>query len=29
MRPFGQLVQDAEAMKNFGQTMTLWDFHTR
>jgi selenium-binding protein 1 len=29
MRPFGDLVQDAGAMKNFGQTMTLWDFHTR
>jgi len=29
MRPFGELVQDAAAMKNFGQTMTLWDFHTR
>jgi methanethiol oxidase len=29
MRPFGELVQDAGAMKNFGQTMTLWDFHTR
>jgi len=29
LRPFGELVQDADAMKNFGQTMTLWDFHTR
>ncbi|MBI1175884.1 selenium-binding protein [bacterium] len=29
MRPFGELVQDAEAMKQFGQTMTLWNFHTR
>jgi selenium-binding protein 1 len=29
MRPFGEPVQDAGAMKNFGQTMTLWDFHTR
>lgn len=29
MRPFGELVQDAEAMKHFGQTMTLWNFHTR
>lgn len=29
MRPFGELVQDPEAMKNFGQTMTLWNFHTR
>jgi selenium-binding protein 1 len=29
MRPFGELTQDAEAMKHFGQTMTLWNFHTR
>jgi len=29
MRPLGELLQDAVAMKNFGQTMTLWDFHTR
>ena len=29
MRPFGELVQDAEAMKNFGQTMVLWNLHTR
>lgn len=29
MRPFGELVQDGEAMKNFGQTMVLWNFHTR
>ena len=29
MRPFGELVKDAEAMKQFGGTMTLWDFHTR
>lgn len=29
MRPFGELVQDAGAMKNFGQSVTLWDFHTR
>ncbi len=29
MRPFAELVQDGEAMKNFGQTMTLWDFHAR
>ncbi|HUF63523.1 MAG TPA: selenium-binding protein SBP56-related protein [Verrucomicrobiales bacterium] len=29
MRPFGELTQDAEAMKNFGQSMTLWDFHAR
>jgi selenium-binding protein 1 len=29
MRPFSELVQDASAMKNFGQTLTLWDFHAR
>jgi methanethiol oxidase len=29
MRPFGDLVQDSEAMKQFGQTMVLWNFHTR
>lgn len=29
MRPFGELAQDPEAMKHFGQTMTLWNFHTR
>lgn len=29
MRPFGELVQDSEAMKNFGQTMAIWDFHAR
>jgi len=29
LRPLGELLQDAGAMKNFGQTMTLWDFHTR
>ncbi len=29
MRPLGELMQDAEAMKNFGQTMVLWNFHTR
>ena len=29
MRPFGELVKDAEAMKKFGQTMVLWDFHAR
>jgi len=29
MRPFGELAKDAEAMKNVGQTMTLWNFHTR
>lgn len=29
MREFGQLVADAEAMKHFGATMVMWDFHTR
>lgn len=29
MRPFGELVQDGEAMKNFGGTMVLWNLHTR
>jgi selenium-binding protein 1 len=29
MRDFGELVADAEAMKHFGQTMVLWDFHAR
>jgi len=29
MRPFGELVQDAEALKRVGNTMTIWDFHTR
>jgi methanethiol oxidase len=29
MRNFGDLVKDAEAMKQFGGTMVLWDFHTR
>jgi methanethiol oxidase len=29
MRDFGDLVKDSEAMKHFGQTMVLWDFHTR
>lgn len=29
MRDFGQLAQDAEAMKHVGQTMVLWDLHTR
>lgn len=29
MRPFGELVQDPEAMKQMGQTMVLWNFHTR
>ncbi len=29
MRPLGELLQDPEAMKNFGNTMLLWDFHAR
>ncbi|MEJ2374308.1 MAG: selenium-binding protein SBP56-related protein [Pseudolabrys sp.] len=29
MRPFGEVVKDPEAMKKFGQTMVLWDFHAR
>jgi selenium-binding protein 1 len=29
MRDFGQLVADAEAMKHFGNTMVVWDFHAR
>jgi methanethiol oxidase len=29
MRGFGDLVKDAEAMKQFGGSMVLWDFHTR
>jgi len=29
MRPFGELVKDPEALKNVGQTMVLWNFHTR
>ena len=28
-RDFGDLVKDGEAMKQFGATMVLWDFHTR
>ncbi len=28
-RPFGDMVKDAEAMKQFGSSMVLWDFHTR
>lgn len=28
-RPFGDLVKDPEAMKQFGGTMVLWNFHTR
>jgi selenium-binding protein 1 len=29
MMDFGQMLQDPEAMKRFGQTVTLWDLHTR
>jgi selenium-binding protein 1 len=29
MRPLGDLMKDAEAMKNFGSTMVVWDFHAR
>ncbi|HYD49945.1 MAG TPA: selenium-binding protein SBP56-related protein [Terriglobales bacterium] len=29
MRDFDSLVADAEAMKNFGNSMVLWDFHAR
>jgi selenium-binding protein 1 len=28
-RNFGDLVQDADALKQFGNSMVLWDFHTR
>ena len=28
-RNFGDLAKDTEAMKQFGNTMVLWDFHTR
>jgi selenium-binding protein 1 len=28
-RDFGDLVKDSEAMKHFGATMVVWDFHTR
>jgi selenium-binding protein 1 len=28
-RNFGDLAKDAEAMKQFGGTMVMWDFHTR
>ena len=27
--PLGELVNDADAMKAFGSTMVLWDFHAR
>jgi selenium-binding protein 1 len=29
MRPLGELMGDAEAMKRFGDTMVVWNFHTR
>ncbi|ACL56228.1 selenium-binding protein SBP56-related protein [Methylobacterium nodulans] len=29
MRPLGEVVRNPEAMKRFGQTMVLWDFHAR
>lgn len=29
MRPLGELMKDAEAMKRFGNTMVVWDFHAR
>ncbi len=29
MRNLGELMQDAEAMKNFGSTMVIWDYHAR
>jgi selenium-binding protein 1 len=29
MRPLGELMKDNEAMKKFGQSMVLWDFHAR
>jgi selenium-binding protein 1 len=29
MRNFGDLVKDPEAMKQFGGTMVVWNFHTR
>jgi selenium-binding protein 1 len=29
MRPLGELIQDPEAMKNFGNTMVVWDYHAR
>src|SRR5690606_42091132 len=29
MRPLPELMGDAEAMKNFGDTVVLWDAHTR
>jgi selenium-binding protein 1 len=29
MMDFGKMLNDAEAMKRFGQTVTVWDLHTR
>ena len=29
MMDFGQMAQDEEAMKQFGQTIVVWDLHTR
>ena len=29
MRDFGDLVKDADAMQQFGNSMVLWNFHTR
>lgn len=29
MMDFGQMLQDPEAMKRFGQTMVVWDLHAR
>jgi selenium-binding protein 1 len=29
MRPLGELLKDAGAMKRFGNTMVVWDFHAR
>ena len=29
MMDFGQMLKDAEAMKRFGQTVVVWDFHAR
>jgi selenium-binding protein 1 len=29
MRPLGELLGDAEAMKRFGSTMVIWDYHAR
>jgi methanethiol oxidase len=29
MRPVGELLKDAEAMKQFGDSVVVWDFHAR